>query len=745
MKKPIKKEDFLRQKEPINSPGTNIHGTYVVHGHDICFNEDISEYYSSINCGVLLDNSFDKGISLCAPLENVDGYYVGQWKMVCPPDLKLGQIMDRMPFGIIDKTITGLGATTLELTSQIRNSIIVVPTKALAYNKHIQINAEHNGLTMYVGSKYGRIANDTSLNDVALYLVNRKDSVRKFLTVADSLPKLLGYLEELGEKVYEEYFLMIDEIDTMQIDSCYRPRLENVIDYYFKFDFMNRAMVSATVQPFSNPSLEKEGRLLLKWEKTPSRNIKLVATNYVDDAAVNVILNILETTTDKILVAYNSLDGIFNIVKTLGLKGCDYGVLCSNRSSDKVTELDEDATNAIDENGHLTKRVTFMTCAYFAGIDIMDSCHLISISSNNQPFTYLSLAKLSQIAGRCRSGNLSEYIIYDVNDNNADFIHADVNEYTNSLLSRADKYIQFLNTMVSMAKSDRALYPMLDFVKSYISFIGKSKASRYDYPLSIVRENSITHEFVPSYFNIDALTDRWKIVNQLYSSEDALYNALVSQGHNVKNEPPLYIPKEEHLTENIHQIKELAKERLNNQFKLLKTRLLSWYNDQNEYHLEEIIRDTNKRLQDNVALPFKVLHPFIDAESLLNGLGQHFNHDRKLRNYINAAVFYALPNEHPFKASILMTFEVDVKSGESQTKYDLSTRHKKLREVFATTLNYQLDLESVVLSDLLSSFFIWARGAAGNRITGLNPEKFPPLISKMKIDANLLSLLRWPK
>lgn len=79
MKKPIKKEDFLRQKEPINSSGTNIHGTYVVHGHDVGFNEDISEYYSSINCGVLLDNSFDKGISLCAPLENVDGYYVGKW------------------------------------------------------------------------------------------------------------------------------------------------------------------------------------------------------------------------------------------------------------------------------------------------------------------------------------------------------------------------------------------------------------------------------------------------------------------------------------------------------------------------------------------------------------------------------------------------------------------------------------------------------------------------------------------
>lgn len=36
--------------------------------------------------------------------------------------------MDRIPFGVLNKTITGLGATTLEITNQERDSIIVVPT-----------------------------------------------------------------------------------------------------------------------------------------------------------------------------------------------------------------------------------------------------------------------------------------------------------------------------------------------------------------------------------------------------------------------------------------------------------------------------------------------------------------------------------------------------------------------------------------------------------------------------------------
>lgn len=52
-----------------------------------------------------------------------------------PGDEKwLEKIFDRMPYGLIKKNRTGIGATTLELKAD-RNSIIVVPTKALASSK----------------------------------------------------------------------------------------------------------------------------------------------------------------------------------------------------------------------------------------------------------------------------------------------------------------------------------------------------------------------------------------------------------------------------------------------------------------------------------------------------------------------------------------------------------------------------------------------------------------------------------
>lgn len=46
----------------------------------------------------------------------------------------LGDVFITSPYGLIKKNRTGIGATTLELHSE-RNSIVVVPTRALAYEK----------------------------------------------------------------------------------------------------------------------------------------------------------------------------------------------------------------------------------------------------------------------------------------------------------------------------------------------------------------------------------------------------------------------------------------------------------------------------------------------------------------------------------------------------------------------------------------------------------------------------------
>lgn len=243
-----------------------------------------------------------------------DGEY-SDWTITIEQGQKIGEVMDRIPFGVLNKTITGLGATTLEITNQERDSIIVVPTKSLAYGKYKSANNHFgDGYAFYFGSPIKEIRSAVKPAQVKNYLDSNNQWKKKFLVVADSLPRLIEILDSYNIDVYNSYFLMVDEIDTMQADSAYRPRLEYVMDYYFKFNQKFRSAVSATLNDFSNPKMEYESKIVTRWRENPRRNIDLIYTNYVDDTAVKIITQKLSENTDaKILIAYNSLDGILNI------------------------------------------------------------------------------------------------------------------------------------------------------------------------------------------------------------------------------------------------------------------------------------------------------------------------------------------------------------------------------------------------------------------------------------------------
>ena len=487
--------------EPSWRDRKEIDGYRILHGNDVEIDLENDLIIPEINGAFIKDQGLQVSIKLNQRLTNIDGYDIGNWTIVFKQGYKMGQVLDSVPYGIIDKSITGIGATTLEINTELRSSIIVVPTKALAYNKYKTTNnARGENYCMYIGSSIGDIAKDITIDHVREYIASRGESVKKFVVVADSLPMLLDFLKILDEEVYRDYFLMVDEVDTMQADSAYRPRLETVMDYYFRFKFYNRAVITATMSEFSNPKLENEARVRIEWEVNPRRTISTLFTTYVDDLAWNEINLLLETDDNKILVAYNSLDGIANIIKHLSILSSDCGILCSERSIEKAQLYIEDAHKSIDSNGHLIKRVTFMTCAYFAGIDIMDKCHLITVTSKLQPFTYLSLNRMTQIAGRCRKGTFSETIIYDIPEISPKSEIKEVNDYRLSLINRANKYAALLNDIVSATDEDPQLLPLKDFVFSYTDFVSKVKATNANYPLTIVRQESETDKFVPAYF-----------------------------------------------------------------------------------------------------------------------------------------------------------------------------------------------------------------------------------------------------
>lgn len=722
-----------RQKTYINQPDH-----LILYGHwvSVDLRPDIDFSPSELNDAQLIDEAYNTGVEFKSHRITSDGYAVSVMDMTIPNGLKLGEIFDRVPYGIINKTITGLGATTLELMTPKRNSIIVVPTKTLAYTKVLKANKDKgDNYAMYIGSPIGEVKSNVNLTSVKEYIrAKRGDEVQKFVVVADSLPMLLNYLSQLDIDVYSDYFLMVDEIDTLQSDSSYRPRLEVVTDHYFKFSFNNRAVVSATIIPFSNPLFAKEPYLKIVWDKQPVRKINLLYTNYIEDAAINEINNLLQTTQDKILVAYNSLDGIFNIIDHLNIPKEECGILCSERSSDKVADYKDESDKAIDEYGNLLNKVTFMTCAYFAGIDIQDRYHLITISSKATAYTYLSINRMAQIAGRGRNGLISETIVYDIPEKTEYDKYNNVEEYSSSILNRATKYTTFLNAAQEMIAGDKDLEPMEYFIKSYMSYISKSKPTIFDYPLTIIRQDTISGKFVPAYFNIDSLMEKWTLRHTLYTSQLALEKALKEDGQEVVTMPPFLLQKEEHTNLDNEARKRTDKIRKEKELENLKQSLIEWHNSHgNEYALEAISTKINKKLNDTIVKAFKLLHLCYPAEELLDVLMTGSKHIKIFRNIYNAAVFQALPLDDTFKAKVILKFGCNPTTGKSDCYIDYTQRQNLIAECWIETFMVRPKTLEDNLSELATSFLKFKTSKGKYCPDGFNPKELPTPISTLPV------------
>lgn len=65
---------------------------------------------------------------------------------------RFSEVFRQLPYGIIKKNVTGIGATTLALTAE-NNCIIVCPTRSLAYGKYCKgITEDGTKRYLYVGS-----------------------------------------------------------------------------------------------------------------------------------------------------------------------------------------------------------------------------------------------------------------------------------------------------------------------------------------------------------------------------------------------------------------------------------------------------------------------------------------------------------------------------------------------------------------------------------------------------------------
>ena len=177
---------------------------------------------------------------------------------------------------IIYKTIPGLGATFSEVIA-LRHSIIVLPHVSIIKNKHAKYKDLYKTFAVYGDSQ------TTKTKDILEYLCSDV-AHKKFLTTPKGLDKIKNAFSQLGKlgmlhELYRDYFLLVDECHKWVKDTGYRNDMIPTMDDFFQF--LNKAMVSATVIPMSDPRLELQGFKHIKLE--PVFSIKDDEKNFRGD------------------------------------------------------------------------------------------------------------------------------------------------------------------------------------------------------------------------------------------------------------------------------------------------------------------------------------------------------------------------------------------------------------------------------------------------------------------------------
>ena len=570
----------------------------------------------------------------------------------------LADFIDKMPHGIVDKKIPGIGATTLEINSK-RNSIIVFPTKALAYGKH----SKHPN-TLYVGSeiKGEKVTNQ----QIEEYLA--KDGYKKLLVVADSLGRLLGIIG----KNYKDYFLMIDEVDVLQTDNNFRPQLENVIDYYLMFPSKNRCMVTATMKEFSNPHLKTECRFPITWQYNTHRNIDLLHTDNITQA---VIEKVISHPTEKIFIAYNSILQIRNIIASLDeetRKEC--AILCSEAS---IKEAGEYFAPKLGDNDTLPARINFATCCYFTGIDIEDSYHLITVSDVRRSHSMLTLDRMTQIHGRCRkvNGILSETIIY----NTLGYVSVmeSMDSYTVTLLNKAKKVLKVIESADNIMQGDHTLTDLFAMVKEAIREKAQERIAGNEL-INLTRKD-IYGKDVPAYLNIDYIIERTELYASYFMPE-TLKEVLSKQVKIISYKSLKYDVSPEQSS--IEKANKDAQNKLTDSYiqeAIDNIKVLSTTGQLNDNTLHLYIRQSRSRTKIFLERFIK-LYRYVDLDSLLHQLWEsRTSNSVVFKNLNNTVMYWALDEEHPFKVAIRRSFTLNKSYSASE-----------IQEILAPIVQYHL-------------------------------------------------------
>ncbi|MBR6046852.1 MAG: DEAD/DEAH box helicase family protein [Bacteroidaceae bacterium] len=261
---------------------------------------------------------------------------------------------------ILDKTITGIGATYSEIKAP-RNSIIVEPTKPVIYGK---CKDEKHKVDNLFGVYQGVYKDD--ITDYIEKSIRKKKFI-KILTTPESFRKVQDAFEELDIDIrFDGYFLLFDECQKMVKDCDYRQDITLPMDLFF--ECREKAMVSATPPTeFSDPRFKDFCIVKISPDFDYRKELNLHTTNNVLQYTRELLKSLKDDDCPMFLFV-NSTDMIFSLMRQLDVVG-QSAVFCSEKSVTKLKQLEfKKAYEFWDEKK--MARYNWMTSRFYSALDI---------------------------------------------------------------------------------------------------------------------------------------------------------------------------------------------------------------------------------------------------------------------------------------------------------------------------------------------------------------------------------------
>ena len=684
----------------------------------------------------------------------------------------ISQHFKQLPYGLMDKSITGLGATTLEMRAK-RHSIIVTPTKNLAYNKYSKDPDNY----FYVGSSIGTITENIKFSDIKTYLSRSDLEFKKILVVADSLPKVTDALGSLGIDYTEDYFILIDEIDKFVKDSDYREKLETSFDYYKTFNPKKRAMISATIQDFSSPIMVAEEKTTFIFQQ-PERKIKVITTKDATTRCQKTIMNILNRDSNaKIFIAFNSVElpvSMANyLTENFDFKKRDFGIACSiSRSENGEVEDYFVDLNDTSFNGKLPRQICFTTSTNFVGIDLDDDYHLISVSKISRPHHILSSSELIQIYGRNRKkdGILSDTFIFETEEIKDAQISNDENEENDlpstpepkveSFIELKDFYLKYANKMVDFIKTFVEIREFYYTYRKNQGFLSieltekdiKSEINKEtekfikDLNKDICARKTIENNIEVSYFLLDSIVMKKYLQRFVYNKYDNVIQMLTDAKLISDTNEYIKIIDEPNYKTNSSKIEKDIEKCIGylDEFELIDNR--SQYSMAKNYGIRLLIASIEKDAEKN-----DIINEFYERFIEINFLTQkYFNTAKLLRKEIyiskdkkidkrkynkkyNECVFMSLSKTDTFKSVIL-----NLEEGKVYTREEVnSIVQQALSNMGITFSNKNPRALKMSTINFINNFINTKQIAQGKKDRHGNPTEMIKILSYKKCDFDI--------